>query len=59
MRYRQEVFTVRIVKPWCRFPREVMDAPSLETFKVSLDRGSEQPDLAVGIHCRGAGLDDL
>jgi len=25
------------VKHWHRFPREVVDAPSLETFKVRLD----------------------
>jgi len=26
-----------VVKHWYRFPREVVDAPSLETFKVRLD----------------------
>jgi len=31
-------FTLRVVKPWHRLPREVGDAPSLETFKVRLDR---------------------
>ncbi|KAK4818443.1 hypothetical protein QYF61_013130, partial [Mycteria americana] len=30
-------FTVRVLKHWNRFPREVVDAPSLETFKVRLD----------------------
>ncbi|KFW69193.1 hypothetical protein AS28_14607, partial [Pygoscelis adeliae] len=30
-------FTLRVVKHWHRFPREVVDAPSLETFKVRLD----------------------
>jgi len=30
-------FTVRVVKPWHRFPREVVDASSLETFKARLD----------------------
>jgi len=25
------------VKPWHRLPREVVDAPSLETFKVRLE----------------------
>jgi len=34
---RKKVLTVRVVKHWSRLPREVADAPSLETFKVSLD----------------------
>ncbi|KFW69695.1 hypothetical protein AS28_02364, partial [Pygoscelis adeliae] len=34
---RKKFFTLRVVKHWHRFPREVVDAPSLETFKVRLD----------------------
>ncbi|KFO86760.1 hypothetical protein N320_07612, partial [Buceros rhinoceros silvestris] len=34
---RKKFFTLRVVKHWQRFPREVDDAPSLETFKVKLD----------------------
>ena len=34
---RQKFFTMRAVKHWSRLPREVVDAPSLKTFKVSLD----------------------
>jgi len=35
---RKNFFTVRVVKYWYKLPREVVDAPSLETFKVMLDR---------------------
>jgi len=34
---RKRFFTMRVVKPWHRLPREVVDAPSLETFKARLD----------------------
>ncbi|KAK4811234.1 hypothetical protein QYF61_022131 [Mycteria americana] len=35
---RKTFVTMRVVKHWSRLPREVVDAPSLETFKVRLDR---------------------
>jgi len=28
---------MRVVKHWCRLPREVVDAPSLATFKARLN----------------------
>jgi len=34
---RKNFFTVRVVRHWPRLPREVVDAPSLETFKARLD----------------------
>ncbi|KFV89046.1 hypothetical protein N327_03720, partial [Fulmarus glacialis] len=34
---RKKFFTMRVVKHWHRLPREAVDAPSLETFKVRLD----------------------
>ena len=47
------------MRHWNRLLREVVDAPSLETFKSG--QGSEQPDLAVDVslHCRGLGPHDL
>jgi len=35
---RKKFFTMRVVKHWHRLPREVVGAPSLETFKARLDR---------------------
>jgi len=34
---RKKLFTMRVVKHWNTLPREVLDAPSLETFKARLD----------------------
>jgi len=33
----KKFFTVRVVRPWPRLPREVGDAPSLEPFQARLD----------------------
>ena len=34
---RKKFFMMRVVKHWHRLPKEVVDGPSLETFKVRLD----------------------
>ena len=34
----RKFFTIKVAKHWHTLPREVMDALSLETFKVRLDR---------------------
>ena len=38
MAIRKKSFTVRVVRHWNRFPRDVVDAPSLEAFKARLDQ---------------------
>ena len=37
MDIRKKFFTVRMVRHWHRLPGDVVDALSLETFKVRLD----------------------
>ena len=38
MDIRKKFFTIRVVRHWNRLPRDVVDAPSVETFKVRLDQ---------------------
>ena len=54
---RKQFFTIRVVKHWNGLPREVVEAPSLETFNTRL----EQPDLVSGVpaRCGRVELDDL
>lgn len=39
MDIRRNFFTMMVVRHWTKFPREVVNAPSLEVFKVRLDGG--------------------
>lgn len=43
MNITEKYFTMRVLKHWHRLHREVLDAPSLETFQVSLDRALSNP----------------
>jgi len=48
---------MRVVKCWLRLPREVVDAPPLETFKAGLDNLIHlKMSLLIA---RGVGLDGL
>jgi len=35
---RKNFFTLRVMEPWHKLPREVVESPSLEIFKTRLDK---------------------
>ena len=45
---RNKFFTVRVVRPWHRLPREAVAAPSLEVFKARLDGALSNPPWQGG-----------
>ena len=57
---RKKSFTVRVVRHWNRLPCDVVDAPSLETFKVRLDQAlGNLTELWCPCSLQGVGPDGL
>jgi len=56
---RKKFFTMRVVKHWNRLPREVVDDPSFETFKVRLDRALSNLIQLILLSAGRLRLDDL
>jgi len=54
---RKNFFPLRVLKPWHRLPREVVESPSLEIFKPRLDKVLCSL-LWVTLLWQGFGLDD-
>jgi len=38
LKMRKNFLTLRVMEPWNRLPREVVESPSLEIFKTRLDK---------------------
>ena len=56
---KKKSFLVMVVRFWNRLPTYVVNAPSLVTFSMRLDKAlATWSSWGVPVHCRGAGLDD-
>ena len=54
----QDIFLISMSK--IDLPRDMVDAPTLETFKVRLDQAlGNLISCGDPVHCRGVGLDGL
>ena len=55
---RKKFFTMRVVRPWPRLPREAMTAPSPGCVQGQAGRGLEHSGLVEGVpaHGRGVGM---
>lgn len=49
---RKKLFTLRVVRPWNRLPRDIVGPPFLQVFKVRLD-GALQPSLGENVPAQG------
>lgn len=55
----KKYFALRVVKHWKSLPREMVDAPSLETIQGEVVQGSKQPDLVKDVSAGEFGQVDL
>jgi len=52
----KKLFTMKVVGLWNRFPRQVVDVPSLEVLKARLVGPFEQPGLVESVPAHGRGV---
>ena len=54
---RKKFFTTMVVKHWKKLPREVVDAPFLESVEGQAGWGLGQPDLMKDVPAHGKGVE--